>query len=199
MWRYKNFNPRTHEGYDTTHQRSEAVGSRFQSTYPRRVRRKHGRRTSVQVNFNPRTHEGYDVSSPLCGLGSADISIHVPTKGTTTQWVGQNAKTLISIHVPTKGTTLPISVSLSYSCISIHVPTKGTTSPLRYLHKQRCISIHVPTKGTTFSYYLIIKQYVISIHVPTKGTTNKSMKSFWKEWDFNPRTHEGYDEKQTVT
>ena len=40
-------------------------------------------RFRIQIsNFNPRTHEGYDSISP-CSVAIVNISIHVPTKGTT--------------------------------------------------------------------------------------------------------------------
>ena len=41
-------------------------------------------RFRIQIsNFNPRTHEGYDKSTVITTMHSY-ISIHVPTKGTTT-------------------------------------------------------------------------------------------------------------------
>ena len=55
------FNPRTHEGYDSL--RDPLL---FRSQ-----------------NFNPRTHEGYDDMIPSFRPSIKSISIHVPTKGTT--------------------------------------------------------------------------------------------------------------------
>ena len=63
-------------------------------------------RFRIQIsNFNPRTHEGYDIEDPHAFTKSFVISIHVPTKGTTTTAQEAQKTQRISIHVPTKGTT----------------------------------------------------------------------------------------------
>ena len=47
-------------------------------------------RFRIQIsNFNPRTHEGYDNRHTFCIISSLQISIHVPTKGTTTSCPGK--------------------------------------------------------------------------------------------------------------
>ena len=81
------------------------------------------------ADFNPRTHEGYDVKTPEKRI-IPDISIHVPTKGTTNPPDRIASLEGISIHVPTKGTTVMTSPSTHVFFISIHVPTKGTTSSI---------------------------------------------------------------------
>ena len=98
-----NFNPRTHEGYDkwagkvdestkisihvptkgtTVLSNNAADFNEFQSTYPRRVRQIYCNHDDALLYFNPRTHEGYDHNRST-GKAVTEISIHVPTKGTT--------------------------------------------------------------------------------------------------------------------
>ena len=55
-------------------------------------------------NFNPRSHVGNDVKLRHQEQGQ-EISIHVPTWGTTGLPHGIRQRTAISIHVPTWGTT----------------------------------------------------------------------------------------------
>ena len=121
-----NFNPRSREGsdatiptncnrYDRISIHAPAKGATwcigyqtftatFQSTLPRRERRKHGRAYSLRYNFNPRSREGSDKiitdqfpviqnfnprsreGSDLCKLDIQPkiiISIHAPAKGAT--------------------------------------------------------------------------------------------------------------------
>ena len=59
--KYLNFNPRAHEGHDVS------VLSK-----------------NLECNFNPRAHEGHDVTVTNSGV-VATISIHVPTRGTTSR------------------------------------------------------------------------------------------------------------------
>ena len=55
-----NFNPRSREGSDPV-VLIEKIGTiRFQSTLPRRERRRVRRRTCLYANFNPRSREGSD-------------------------------------------------------------------------------------------------------------------------------------------
>ena len=55
-----NFNPRSREGSDTKPFEYFLGHSRFQSTLPRRERRKLLETTRIVVNFNPRSREGSD-------------------------------------------------------------------------------------------------------------------------------------------
>ena len=78
----RDFNPRAHEGHD--------ADSKTKS--------------SALSHFNPRAHEGHDRIDPVAP-GKLQISIHVPTRGTTPVFGRGEHQMVISIHVPTRGTT----------------------------------------------------------------------------------------------
>src|SRR5699024_6502940 len=60
---------------------------------------------------------------------SDNVSIHVPTRGTTSAYHKKNGDYVVSIHVPTRGTTSQMSSSsMLITRVSIHVPTRGTTA-----------------------------------------------------------------------
>ena len=99
----------------------------FQSTFPRGERRcKESDWAKLTLGFNPRSHEGNDNTWPRKS-NDLQVSIHVPTRGTTKWWYGYPVSEIVSIHVPTRGTTV---LHLDYNImilVSIHVPTRGTT------------------------------------------------------------------------
>ena len=122
------------------------------------------------MNFNPRSHEGNDFEA-----GQIRGAIE------------------ISIHVPTRGTTLYHAIAINYQWISIHVPTRGTTRlPLPVLH-QKDISIHVPTRGTTKSGlwgFRLLRYFNPRSH---EGNDMHKQKIQFVIKYFNPRSHEGND------
>ena len=77
------FNPRTHEGCDTISSAPNRSRVGFQSTHPRRVRRR--------ISFY--------------GCATGWVSIHAPTKGATRQPAAQGGDSGVSIHAPTTGAT----------------------------------------------------------------------------------------------
>ena len=79
----RNFNPHSHEGSDALVNALRAGFKKFQSTLPRRERRKSCKGWRIIcTDFNPHSHEGSDT-----GIRGTDqlcyISIHTPTKGAT--------------------------------------------------------------------------------------------------------------------
>ena len=76
------FNPRTHKGTTPVNTAFTNLKT-FQSTYPQRVRQHQFSGSVPLVHFNPRTHKGYDWIQRSRLNKRACISIHVPTKGTT--------------------------------------------------------------------------------------------------------------------
>ena len=126
------------------------------------------------------------------------ISIHVPTRGTTSvrcyhltqtdfnprPYTRDDSSSLISASrcaifqsTSLHEGRLKIHVYRPRGCISIHVPTRGTTFVSSVIVNNTDISIHVPTRGTTgrMSRFSTI---FISIHVPTRGTTNSHVGSY---------------------
>ena len=110
----------------------------------------------------------------------AQISIHVPTRGTTTMMVPFTVIFSISIHVPTRGTTLNLDWmkargTFQSTCLRearlpsfIDLRTVADFNPRAYA-RHDCygvddqdllrISIHVPTRGTTL-YYISENRYL---------------------------------------
>ncbi len=79
----------------------------FQSTLPRRERRRRSAAMCRRSNFNPRSREGSDWRDQA-DTPANQISIHAPAKGAMRR-VAQVAHDLrISIHAPAKGATLAI-------------------------------------------------------------------------------------------
>ena len=76
------FNPRAHEGHDAKLYFGAHVDE-FQSTCPRGARLNEETSISGRPDFNPRAHEGHDHRARDY-LYYQRISIHVPTRGTTT-------------------------------------------------------------------------------------------------------------------
>ena len=57
------------------------------------------------------------------------------------------------------------------------------------------VSIHAPTKGATKKLQRFFRWTMVSIHAPTKGATPASPVRLSMCSRFNPRSHEGSDEK----
>ena len=77
-----NFNPRSREGSDTVSSYIASACIRFQSTLPRRERRRFEKICKSSTNFNPRSREGSDYLLTAVS-SSSSISIHAPAKGAT--------------------------------------------------------------------------------------------------------------------
>ena len=141
-----NFNPRAHEGHDVPHRAVRWIMV-FQSTCPR------GARPRAAM----RSHE-------------LEISIHVPTRGTTSVPSVRDGVISFQSTCPRGARPVPRLRAPLWQGISIHVPTRGTTSHIITLiiiqnfnpraHEghdcllspgccDATISIHVPTRGTT--------------------------------------------------
>ena len=130
-----------------------------------------------------------------------DVSIHVPTRGTT--WSRNDDQLRISGFNPRSHegndksvmtwlrvsflfqSTFPrgerrafLSRIIQLGAVSIHVPTRGTTLSLYWNGHKVGVSIHVPTRGTTFRQEPGKGGSYVSIHVPTRGTTQFFIYSF---------------------
>ncbi len=122
------------------------------------------------------------------------ISIHVPTRGTTSETEISTSLVIISIHVPTRGTTSYTSINdadeLKFQSTFPQGERPYVTVPVAY---PLPISIHVPTRGTTIeaAYEELVSE--ISIHVPTRGTTTRRNTGYTRIRYFNPRSHKGND------
>ena len=131
------------------------------------------------------------------------------------------SKDVISIHVPTKGATAyqswrrnrirhfnPRSHEGSDDNSNITSRLSLHFNPRSHEGSDPCpiakrgevgISIHAPTKGAT---YMVTGGDLfdgISIHAPTKGATKQRRWNDGVSVDFNPRSHEGSDFRQSNT
>ena len=144
------------------------------------------------------------------------ISIHVPTKGTTTikdldgldktnfnprthegydfykhNFIGLDVNFNPRTH---EGYDMNAFADAIIFLISIHVPTKGTTAEDDSNCAWHCgFQSTYPRRVRPRLIDGLIDRCKISIHVPTKGTTDVSASAFHSMGYFNPRTHEGYD------
>ena len=123
---FLHFNPRSREGSDGHGKSENMFGKKFQSTLPRRERRRRTGRRGRNHYFNPRSREGSDgVHQGFWML--SDISIHAPAKGATGKHLGTFDTVEISIHAPAKGATIVSMLPDRPWNISIHAPAKGAT------------------------------------------------------------------------
>ena len=99
----------------------------FQSTFPRGERQMQGSDGADCKDFNPRSLVGNDDMKQLT-VQFIDISIHVPSWGTTNAPFRNTVFFRISIHVPSWGTTGQTIYFRGLDDISIHVPSWGTTA-----------------------------------------------------------------------
>ena len=146
----------------------------------------------------------------------ANISIHVPTRGTTQRRTRGNLlfnfnpraheghdadeyvrwnQISISIHVPTRGTTQKRPIGITGGSYFNPRAHEGHDIFVISLISQFFISIHVPTRGTTPQSVCPVAVGHISIHVPTRGTTERIIHRGATQY-FNPRAHEGHDQPQ---
>ena len=99
------FNPRPRAGGDRAMAVNLDFDIEFQSTPPRRGRRK------------PR-FENYLYKK---------VSIHAPAQGATRQGECAIARAIVSIHAPAQGATTRWDKYLCPGCVSIHAPAQGAT------------------------------------------------------------------------
>ena len=132
---FLNFNPRSREGSDPSASGSIFEKSRFQSTLPRRERRRHRRNGSLSSrNFNPRSREGSDISTPSVASTPATFQSTLPRRerqkrlwltlcesyfnprsreGSDREAGNRDGRTRkISIHAPAKGATAKITKTI---------------------------------------------------------------------------------------
>ena len=85
----------------------------------------------ADISFNPRSREGNDTESLTRDMRTAQVSIHVPARGTTADQGSGCIAGDVSIHVPARGTTDANNVVDGDGNVSIHVPARGTTGLFR--------------------------------------------------------------------
>ena len=165
---------------------------RFQSTFPRGKRRFLRGGSRLVSYFNPRSLVGNDFHLSDCFLWIADISIHVPSWGTTP--VFRSTEKLFFYFNPRSlvGNDKVSFIVYSVDGISIHVPSWGTTAesliwPLCILFQSTFPRGERHTVIDTYKRFKdfnprslvgndpgplrFVLQTGISIHVPSWGTT----------------------------
>ena len=104
----------------------------FQSTFPHGERQYRCGNGKQYRGFNPRSHTGNDQMLLVVDLRSMCFN---PRSHTGNDDIGEDIlpDVKVSIHVPTRGTTSLRIVIAPFSSVSIHVPTRGTTMKSRIL------------------------------------------------------------------
>ena len=145
-----------------------------------------------QRNFNPRPHEGDDEQAEEY-LREDIISIHVPTRGTTSLTRSSGTLTWISIHVPTRGTTAYEAYKILYPVISIHVPTRGTTRAAAVTASMSTFQSTSPRGGRPTASQMFHVPIEFQSTSPRGGRPIGSAGTRTRIRYFNPRPHEGDD------
>ena len=188
------FNPRSREGSDAAARIAAFEQGKFQSTLPRRERRRAScpspRRSRY---FNPRSREGSDAA----GLHTAAPVRHFNPRSREGSDVPQDLHLLsalcISIHAPAKGATWQAVRSRRVSHFNPRSREGSDERPaqlwarLRHFNpRSREGSDRIAEPGT----YDVAS---ISIHAPAKGATASVAHTHRRRDDFNPRSREGSD------
>ena len=165
---------------------------KFQSTFPRGERHGRGSGCTLRSYFNPRSLVGND--APVISTTKFfEISIHVPSWGTTEMYGAGNltilfqstfprgerrdladhfvAVMVISIHVPSWGTTILAMITNQAHQFQSTFPRGERRDLADHFVAVMVISIHVPSWGTTHAQKDLLQLHLISIHVPSWGTT----------------------------
>ncbi len=125
------------------------------------------------LDFNPRSHEGSDVCIRVAGY---TITYFNPRshEGSDFSWG---------------------SIAVMYTRISIHAPTRGATSPGEDSPLLNTISIHAPTRGATSFRALQTFANGFQSTLP-RGERLYVWVAGCTITYFNPRSHEGSDDKR---
>ena len=166
----------------------------FQSTLPRRERRRHRWNGISFRNFNPRSREGSDTLRQLIFINDNQFQSTLPRRERRKLAVTGRASTGISIHAPAKGATAAVAIfevgatnfnprsregsdNLAQNkfalevIISIHAPAKGATG--RSIRQRYCERFQstLPRRERHFPLWYARYTTKISIHAPAKGAT----------------------------
>ena len=147
----QNFNPRSHEGSDSSAAASSDSFSLFQSTLPRGER--------LRVGWARECH--------------IVISIHAPTRGATTITLYAQWRKSISIHAPTRGATRAASQTLR-SCGFQSTLPRGERRRKVYINAPDARHFNPRShEGSDSDGWINIPDAIdISIHAPTRGATS---------------------------
>ena len=216
MFFQRYFNPRLREGGDylyriiiicqnvisihasakeatTARNRLAIRNQRFQSTPPRRRRRRDpGLSERRDHNFNPRLREGGD-GIPGRLHSCIPISIHASAKeATCRQFSIRPSPYIISIHASAKEATVNCRIMFMYCEISIHASAKEATNVSLRVQNKHSISIHASAKEATLSAWN--QAWFISFQsTPPRRRRQGITNTFLGWFDFNPRLREGGD------
>ena len=166
---YLSFNPRTHEGCDSTIERLPS-NKTVSIHAPTRGATEYLAKYKVQNQFQSTHPLGVRPNVSQLAAVAESVSIHAPTRGATKIVDSLPDSQIVSIHAPTRGATqtlLTLLRSLAFQ----------STHP-------RGVRRHIAVDN------VLLK--LVSIHAPTRGAT-LGKDFFIILFRFNPRTHEGCD------
>ena len=126
-------------------------GTQFQSTFPRGERRRAMRRTLATRSFNPRSHEGNDDGKSVTAYNYDWFQSTFPRGERQFAPIPDRPGYWVSIHVPTRGTTTTTDTITTIIRFQSTFPRGERPGEDRLHHPIYEVSIHVPTRGTTWS------------------------------------------------
>ncbi len=123
------------------------------------------------------------------------ISIHAPTRGATSAVLLLPVATSNFNPRSHEGSDLRQSASTCQKSFQSTLPRGERQAADSIQARKGIISIHAPTRGATDINLSGIVATEISIHAPTRGATSCADKHSACSFYFNPRSHEGSDDR----
>ena len=168
------FNPRSHEGSDTAGAIQINLASSFQSTLPRRERLYYTSQTYYMSRFQstlPRRERRADleVRRVFC-----DVSIHAPTKGAT---------------------SAPYSSLPRCVCFNPRSHEGSDVTPVKYSACPRMFQSTLPRRERPQPSSSSVTSRLFQSTLPRRERLNKPTPSTLQKHSFNPRSHEGSDQR----
>ena len=103
----------------------------------------------------------------------------------------------ISIHAPTRGATA-YKLEMPYLYVFQSTLPRGERPvPARCTWSMMFISIHAPTRGATLDTGRVSSYITFQSTLP-RGERRRSIRSFPRSENFNPRSHEGSDDVPAI-
>ena len=195
------FNPRSREGSDESRDRDVSGLLLFQSTLPRGERR-----PSVccllrfSRYFNPRSREGSDggLSRDRCRHRYFNPRSREGSDNSMTQ----SNQAVVTDFNPRSREGSDLDRKLVFrmqTVISIHAPARGATAVCDRFSIGLKFQSTLPRGERLGKTAEALKPIAISIHAPARGATIGHPKLHINYWNFNPRSREGSDCKNTQT
>ena len=191
--RPQNFNPRSREGSDGLLRNPLVQVSEFQSTLPRRERRRReGVHDGSYMHFNPRSREGSDQSCLVHHFRNRTFQSTLPRRERRFKMYLHKYPYNISIHAPAKGATLILHYVILFDGFQSTLPRRERPLVDAVDVSTYDISIHAPAKGATDARRRRRRKLIFQSTLPRRERPVPPDLQAVRR-DFNPRSREGSD------